>query len=202
MSPSQLYAPNSDQSKPIGQAKSPYSVLSSEGPPTEQTLSNISVNNNADNNTISKNKNVKVSKPVPLNKGTAAETKESLQNSYKQNVTAQKPTLRNDDGNEDDDDDDDDKMKKREESVSNVIAPTATLTTEKMKEMMKQMNLEVGSSSSSIGESEGKESVKKKEEGLRNIEGRRKEVGRGSRKDRKNSKKRGKRGKESIGRKA
>lgn len=204
VSPSQLYAPNSDQSKPTGQAKSPFSVLSSEGPPIvpEQTISNISTNNNAEtSNTVSRNKIVKVSKPVTLNKGATgtSDPKESLQNSTKQNVITQKPTLGNDDGN-----DDDDKMKRREESLTNVVAPTATLTTEKMKEMMKQMNLEVGSSNSTISDGE-KGSGKKNEEGLGNIKGgnRKKEVGRGRRsKDRKyGSKKRGKKDKESVGKK-
>lgn len=139
VSPSQLYVPNSDSKS---QTKSPYSVMSSTNglltvseSPSQATLASINKNNRGSNNKQMKALHAPY-EPVT------------------ENEIAQKSTLDNDDGNVHDDVN----GKKSEESVTNIITPTATLTTEKMKEMMKQMNLEVGNSSLLGSNIEGRKS--------------------------------------------
>ena len=167
-------------SKPTDQVKSPYSVISStDGPPNApETVPKVSISSNDSSNISSKHKYMK---------GTQAskERKHERESKNSKNV-APKSTFDNDDGY----DDDDGKEKREEESVAN-SSPNATLTTEKMREMMKQMNLDVGNSSvieSNIKENagsnpKGKNVLKRdmKQEEL----GKNKKVKKGARKDRK-----------------
>ena len=220
VSPSQLYVPQSSDSKQFedspsskttnqatknagqaGKTKSPFSVISSTtssgphaGSETAASLFKMTpVNNNINADESSRHKYVKVSQALyePVSQalyepvsgeGEKSESNNAGKNTNLRNET-QKPTLSNDDRNDDytNDDDDDHNAEKMsitengekggKNSVSNFSAPTATLTTEKMKEMMKQMNLEVGNSSI-IGnstsdikkEKEGRAGIKKKED--------------------------------------
>ena len=177
-----------------GKTKSPFSVISSTtssgphaGSETAASLLKMTpVNNDINANESSRRKYVKVSQALyePVSgKGEKSESNNAGKNKNLRNET-QKPTLGNDDRNDDYKNDDDHNAEKMsitengkkggKNSVLNFSAPTATLTTEKMKEMMKQMNLEVGNSSI-IGnstsdikkEKEGRTSIKKKEDDVR-----------------------------------
>lgn len=158
------------------------------------------VNNNINANETSRHKYVKVSQALnePVSeKGEESESNNVGKNKHFRNET-QKPTLGNDDRNDDDRNDDrnddyknddndhnaekmsitENEMKRGNKvgknSVSNFSSLTATLITEKMEEMLKQMNLEAGNSSI-IGnstsdikkEKESRTSMKKKEDDVR-----------------------------------